>query len=126
MKKIVLMMMVLLSVTAASAQDGKKQKKGKENGIEMKAPKPLTVEEKTERTAKMLKLKDDQKAQLLELNQNYEKNLQVILTPEQYKKYQMVQQRMGRGGHGPGRGQGPMPGRRPGRMPQDGGDAPQE
>ena len=70
------------------------------------------VKFKTDRTVKHYNLNEKQAAQLLELNQkyadlkkNYEKDLQKIMTPEQYKQYQEDHQKFGkRGHHGKGHG----------------------
>lgn len=62
MKKIVLTMVALLTMTAAVAQS--------ENG-ERKAPKQMTPAEMTSRMAKDLKLTDEQKAQVQALNEQY-------------------------------------------------------
>ena len=134
MKKIVLMMMVLMSMTAATAQDTeKKAPKAKQvmtedNKGRMKAPKPMTIEERTDHTARMLQLNDEQKEKMLQLNKDYDTQLQSILTQEQYKKYQRMQQFNSRShgrGAGPGRGHGGRPmGPRPDKAPAE--DAPQE
>lgn len=134
MKKIVLMMMVLMSMTAATAQDTeKKAPKAKQvmtedNKGRMKAPKPMTIEERTDRTARMLQLNDEQKEKMLQLNKDYDSQLQNILTEEQYKKYQQMQSFTSRAhgrGAGPGRGHGGRPmGPRPEKAPAEG--APQE
>ncbi len=88
----------------------------------------MTVEERTERTTRMLELDDAQKEKMLQLNKDYDTQLQTILTKEQYKKYQQMQQFVGRShgrGAGPGRGRGGRPmGPRPDKAPT--GDAPQE
>lgn len=68
MKKIVLTMVALLSMTAAVAQSNDTKK-------EFKAPKKPTPEEMTNRMAKDLSLTDQQKAQVLALNKEYEKVL---------------------------------------------------
>lgn len=131
MKKIVLMMMVLMSMTAATAQDTEKKapkaKQMKER-VELRQQAPMTIEERTDRTARMLELNDEQKGKMLQLNKDYEAQLQTILTQEQYKKYQQMQQFAGRPhgrGAGPrmGRGKKPM-GPRPEKAPAEG--APQE
>ena len=135
MKKIVLMMMVLMSMTAATAQDTeKKAPKAKQvmtqgNKDRMMAPKtPMTIEERTDRTARMLELNDEQKEKMLQLNKDYDSQLQNILTQEQYKKYQQMQSFTSRAhgrGAGPGRGHGGRPmGPRPEKAPAEG--APQE
>ncbi len=134
MKKIVLMMMVLMSMTAATAQDTEKKapkakqvmKKGNK---ERMAPKSMmTIEDRSEMTARMLELNDEQKEKMLKLNKDYDTQMQEILTQEQYKKYQQMQQFGGRPhgrGAGPGRGHGGRPmGPRPEKAPAEG--APQE
>ena len=63
MKKIVLSMVVLLSMTVAVAQDAKSDKK---------APKEPTAEEMTNRMAQDLKLTDEQKTKVLALNKEYQ------------------------------------------------------
>ena len=63
MKKIVLSMVALLSMTVAVAQDAKSDKK---------APKEPTVEEMTNRMAQDLKLTDEQKTKVLALNKEYQ------------------------------------------------------
>ena len=63
MKKILLTMVALLSMTAVMAQDGDKK--------ERKAPKEITPEQITDRMAKDLELTDDQKAKVLALNAEY-------------------------------------------------------
>ena len=62
MKKIVMTMVALLTMTAAVAQDAKTEKK---------APKEPTAQEMTDRMAKDLNLTDDQKAKVLALNNEY-------------------------------------------------------
>lgn len=66
MKKIVLMMVALLSMTAVQAQDSDKKK-------EFRGPKQITPEEMTERLSDKLKLTDKQKTKVLALNKEYEK-----------------------------------------------------
>ena len=63
MKKIVLSMVALLSMTVAVAQDAKSDKK---------APKEPTAEEMTNRMAQDLKLTDEQKTKVLALNKEYQ------------------------------------------------------
>ena len=63
MKKIVLSMVALLSLTVAVAQDAKSDKK---------APKEPTAEEMTNRMAQDLKLTDEQKTKVLALNKEYQ------------------------------------------------------
>jgi Spy/CpxP family protein refolding chaperone len=115
MKKILLTMVALLSMTAVMAQDGDKK--------ERKAPKEFNAEEMTNRMADDLELTAEQKAKVLDLNKEfvkdqkeqmkerkeqmkerkermekrkefgekrkaYNEKLKSILTPEQYKKFQ--------------------------------------
>ena len=63
MKKILLTMIALLSMTAVMAQNNDKK--------ERKAPKEITPEQITDRMAKDLELTDDQKAKVLALNAEY-------------------------------------------------------
>ena len=63
MKKIVLSMVALLSMTVAVAQDVKSDKK---------APKEPTAEEMADRMAKDLKLSAEQKTKVLALNKEYQ------------------------------------------------------
>lgn len=63
MKKIVLTMVALLSMTVAMAQENDKG--------ERKAPKQITPEMVTDRMAKELSLTDAQKAKVLNLNKEY-------------------------------------------------------
>ncbi len=67
MKKIVLTMVALLSLTVAVAQQSDKSEKKMESKV-MKQPTP---EEMTERMAKDLNLTDAQKSKVLELNKEY-------------------------------------------------------
>jgi len=64
MKKIVMTMVALLTMTAAVAQDGEKRERR-----EFKKPTP---EEMTNRMSDQLKLDDKQKAKVLKLNKEYE------------------------------------------------------
>lgn len=81
-----------------------------------------------------LKLSDDQKKQIQELQKEVEKKLGKILTKEQMRQFQQMGQGPGRGGPGrgpggdnddgppggrPGNGGGPPGGRRPGGPPQE-------
>ena len=116
MKKILLTMVALLSMTAVMAQDGDKK--------ERRAPREFSAEEMTNRMAKDLELTDEQKAKVLVLNKEmqqqrsaqmkeqkdqrkqfmeqrkeYGKKLKEILTEEQYKKFQEQHRRGPRGGH---------------------------
>ena len=90
-------LVALLTMTAAVAQNS--------DNKERKAPQQLTEEQKVEFLAKDLKLTDDQKTKLVELNKEYDKELKSILNDEQYQKYQ--QRNAFRGRHG-----GPRPGGR--------------
>lgn len=144
MKKILLTMVALLSMTAVMAQDGDKK--------ERRAPKMFTAEEMTDRMANDLELTAEQKAKVLDLNKEftkdqqtqmkerekarekarekqmekrkefgekrkaYDEKLKSILTPEQYKKYQEQH----KGGHHGRRGhQGGPRGPRPAGFPED-------
>ena len=79
MKKIVMTMVALLTLTAAVAQNSDNQQR------ERRAPKQPTAEEMTTRMAKDLNLTDEQKAKVQALNAEYK---DVLAGP-----------RMGRGGH---------------------------
>ena len=92
MKKIVLMMVALLSMTAVQAQESDNNK----NQQQFRGPRQMTPEKMTERMTNDLKLNDEQKTKVLALNKEYEK---VIAGP-------------GRGGRPGGFGQG-------GPRPQD-------
>ena len=72
MKKIVLTMVALLSMTAVMAQDAKSERK---------APKEPSAEEMTDRMANDLKLTDEQKAKVLELNKEYKDVLKAPRRP---------------------------------------------
>lgn len=147
MKKILLTMVALLSMTAVMAQDGDKK--------ERRAPKMFSAEEMTDRMANDLELTAEQKAKVLDLNKEftkdqqtqmkerekarekarekqmekrkefgekrkaYDEKLKSILTPEQYKKYQEQHKRghHGRRGH-QGGPRGPR-GPRPAGFPED-------
>ena len=65
MKKIVLMMVALLSMTAVQAQESDKQ--------QFRGPRQMTPEQMTERMSNNLKLTDEQKTKVLALNKEYEK-----------------------------------------------------
>ena len=143
MKKILLTMVALLSMTAVMAQDGDKK--------ERKAPKEFNAEEMTNRMADDLQLTAEQKAKVLDLNKDfvkdqkeqmkerkeqmkerkekrkefgekrkaYNEKLKSILTPEQYK---MFQEKHKHGHHGrPGHHGGPRGprGPRPADIPED-------
>ena len=143
MKKILLTMVALLSMTAVMAQDGDKK--------ERKAPKEFNAEEMTSRMADDLQLTAEQKAKVLDLNKDfvkdqkeqmkerkeqmkerkekrkefgekrkaYNEKLKSILTPEQYKKFQ---EKHRHGHHGrPGHHGGPRGprGPRPADIPED-------
>jgi len=99
MKKILMTMVALLSMTVMMAQTG--------NG-DNKAPKKMTHEEMTTQMSSKLKLTDAQKTKVAALNkeykteqkkpsnkdqskrQEYEKKLKKILTADQYKAYQKM------------------------------------
>jgi len=70
MKKIVLAMVALLTMTTAVAQESEKKMDGKQQK-EMKAPKEMTPEQRTERMASRLNLTAEQKTQVLQLNTAY-------------------------------------------------------
>ena len=72
MKKIVLTMVALLSMTVVMAQDAKSERK---------APKEPSAEEMTNRMANDLKLTDEQKAKVLELNKEYKDVLKAPRRP---------------------------------------------
>lgn len=109
MKKIVLTMVALVSMTAAMAQSDKQQ------NADQQGPRRPNPEMMVEFMARELKLTDDQKAKVIDLNKEYEERMQKILSEDQYKQYQQMRMRPGRpfgqrGGH---RG-GPRPnGQRP-------------
>lgn len=103
MKKMVMTLVALLTMTAAVAQDVDKN--------ERKAPQPPTVEQMVEGMAKELNLTDEQKTKLIELNKDYDQKLKKILNDDQYKKYQM--RNMRRGPRGGVRPNGQQFGRRP-------------
>lgn len=106
MKKMVMTLVALLTMTAAVAQNV--------DNNERRAPQPPTVEQMVEGMAKELNLTDEQKTKLIELNKDYEQKLKKILNEDQYKKYQMRNMRnMRRGPHGGARPNGPQFGRRP-------------
>ena len=69
MKKIALMIVALLSMTAVQAQENENKNQPREH-------KKMTVAERTDRLAKALELSDDQKTKVLELNKEYEKVLE--------------------------------------------------
>ena len=104
MKKIVLMMVALLSMTAVQAQESDNNK----NQQQFRGPRQMTPEQMTERMTNDLKLNDEQKTKVLALNKEYEKKLKEILTEDQYKKYQ--KSRPGHRGFGRGPGRGGRPG----------------
>ena len=70
MKKIVLMMVALLSMTAVQAQESEKN-----NAQQFRGPRQMTPEQLTERMTNDLKLSDEQKTKVLELNKEYEQVL---------------------------------------------------
>ena len=74
MKKIVLMMVALLSMTAVQAQENDNNL----NQQQFRGPRQMTPEQMTERMTNDLKLTDEQKTKVLALNKEYE---QVISGP---------------------------------------------
>ena len=74
MKKIVLMMVALLSMTAVQAQENDNNL----NQQQFRGPRQMTPEQVTERMTNNLKLTDEQKTKVLALNKEYE---QVIAGP---------------------------------------------
>lgn len=111
MKKTLMTMVALLTMTAAMAQDNDTKQRV--------APQQPTAEQMVEFMARDLELTDEQKTKLVELNKEYDQKLKTILNEEQYKKYQQRYSRRGgrRGGPRPGGPQfgGPRPG---GQRPQ--------
>ena len=128
MKKVLMTMMAALFISSAAfAQDNKEQAKCCEKKCEQsnkccdkkcdkkccdkKFDKKEFVKMQTERTAKRYNLDEKQAAKLLELNQkyadlrnNYETDLQKIMTPEQFEQYKADRHKHGmRGHHGKGR-----------------------
>jgi hypothetical protein len=105
MKKFILTMVALLSMTMAQAQDNNTKCDGKKcDKCEMKKQDPA------DRMAKELSLTDAQKTQLAELDKEYDAKLKKILNDEQYKKYKQMRKhhgRPGRRGHGGPRGPRP-------------------
>ena len=69
MKKIVLMMVALLSMTAVQAQENDNNL----NQQQFRGPRQITPEQMTERMTNDLKLTDEQKTKVLALNKEYEK-----------------------------------------------------
>ena len=67
MKKILLTMVALLSLTAVQAQESDNKQQ------QFRGPRQMTPEQMTERMANDLKLTDEQKTKVLELNKEYEK-----------------------------------------------------
>jgi Spy/CpxP family protein refolding chaperone len=68
MKKILLTMVALLSLTAVQAQES-------DNKQQFRGPRQMTPEQMTDRMVNDLKLTDEQKTKVLELNKEYEKVL---------------------------------------------------
>ena len=98
MKQIVLTMVALVSMTAAMAQSNKQQ------NADQKGPRRPNAEMMVEHMAKELKLTDDQKAKVVDLNKEYEERMKKILNDEQYQQYQKMRMRPHRpfgqrGGH---------------------------
>lgn len=71
MKKMILTMVALLSMTVMQAQDNKKESCDCKKEHHMKAPKKMTPEQMTDKMAKELSLTDAQKPQVLALNKEY-------------------------------------------------------
>ena len=67
MKKILLTMVALLSLTAVQAQESDNKQQ------QFRGPRQMTPEQMTERMSENLKLTDEQKTKVLELNKEYEK-----------------------------------------------------
>ncbi len=99
MKKIFLSLVTVMSMTAAMAQEANDQKVQEEQRPRL--------EMRVERMAHQLKLTDEQKVQVLELNKEFEEKMKTILTKEQYEEYQKMQNRPRFRGGRPG---GPRPG----------------
>lgn len=78
MKKIVLMMVALMTLTLAQAKTQKKPTNQKK----------ITHTEMTTQMTTKLKLSNAQKAKVAALNKEYELQLKKILTDDQYKDYQ--------------------------------------
>lgn len=127
MKKIVLTMVALLTMTVAQAQS---------EDCKCKAPKKMDPQEMVDRMAKDLNLTAEQKTKMqavmkdrmAEAKRHQEKmketdeQMKKVLTDEQYKNWKKMQQRGGghHGMHGKGKHHGPRPdGPRPEQMPQD-------
>jgi Spy/CpxP family protein refolding chaperone len=70
MKKILLTMVALLSLTAVQAQESDNKQQ------QFRGPRQMTPEQMTERMSENLKLTDEQKTKVLELNKEYEKVLE--------------------------------------------------
>ena len=111
MKKTLMTLVALLTMTAAMAQSSDNKQRV--------APQQPSAEQMVEFMARDLELTDEQKTKLVELNKEYDQKLKTILNDDQYKKYQQRYSRRGgrRGGHRPGGPQfgGPRPG---GQRPQ--------
>jgi Ni/Co efflux regulator RcnB len=99
MKKIILSIVAVMSMTAAMAQEANDQKAQEEQRPRL--------EMRVNRMANQLKLTDEQKAQVLDLYKDFEAKMQTILTKEQYEEYQKSQNRPRFRGGRPG---GPRPG----------------
>lgn len=69
MKKILLTMVALLSLTAVQAQESDNKQQ------QFRGPRQMTPEQMTDRMVNDLKLTDEQKTKVLELNKEYEKVL---------------------------------------------------
>lgn len=111
MKKTLMTLVALLTMTAAMAQDNDTKQRV--------VPQLPTAQQMVEFMARDLELTDEQKTKLVELNKEYDQKLKTILNDDQYKKYQQRYSRRGgrRGGPRPGGPQfgGPRPG---GQRPQ--------
>ena len=111
MKKTLMTLVALLTMTAAMAQSSDNKQRV--------VPQLPTAQQMVEFMARDLELTDEQKTKLVELNKEYDQKLKTILNDEQYKKYQQRYSRRGgrRGGPRPGGPQfgGPRPG---GQRPQ--------
>ena len=84
MKKTLMTMVALLTMTAAMAQDNDTKQRV--------APQQPSAEQMVEFMARDLELTDEQKTKLVELNKEYDQKLKTILSEEQYKKYEADQQ----------------------------------
>ena len=114
MKKILITLVALVSMTAAMAQEhcDKKCNDGKKAGVEMKGEKACaemkgekacagmgckdgevpSLEMKVDFMAKTLKLDDGQRAKVMDLHKEFEERMKEVLDEEQFKNYQKMQQ----------------------------------